>query len=194
MSGFLTPAAGTVNATVGLVAWEGDLGTTGDVLKFNGTTLSDAHRPVEQLLRLRISNFGAANSARNPSHLNNFGVDMGRISANGVLANGQTSADVNVSTTGDYIYLGLLTTEIDLYTPSFVGISKTVVNLSGNSPAKVGDTLEYRLAFTNSGQDFADNVVVSDPLPANVTLRPGQPRRRHRRERRGPRPTPPATT
>ena len=173
VSGFLTPAAGTVNATVGLVAWEGDLGTTGDVIKFNNATLSDAQRPSNNSFDSRLSNFGTANTDRNPNHLNGFGVDMGRISANGVLANGQTSAEVNVSTTGDYIYLGALTTEVDLYTPSFVGVSKSVVNLSGNSPAKVGDTLEYRLAFTNSGQDLADNVSVSDALPADVTYVPG---------------------
>ena len=173
VSGFLTPAAGTVNATVGLVAWEGDLGTTGDILKFNNTTLSDAQRPSTNTFDSRISNFGTSITDRNPNYLNNFGVDMGRVSANGVLANGQTSADVTVSTTGDYIYLGALTTEIDLYTPSFVGVSKSVVNLNGNSPAKVGDTLEYRLAFTNSGQDFADNVVVRDVVPANVSYVPG---------------------
>ncbi|MDN5803832.1 MAG: hypothetical protein L0H26_04465, partial [Microlunatus sp.] len=173
VSGFLTPAAGTVNATVGLVAWEGDLGTTGDTLRFNNTTLSDAQRPSNNTFSSRISNFGSANADRNPSYSNNLGVDMGRVSANGVLSNGQTSADVRVSTSGDYIYLGALTTEIDLYTPSFVGVSKSVVNLNGNSPAKIGDTLEYRLSFTNSGQDFADAVVVSDPLPAGVAYVPG---------------------
>ena len=180
VSGFLTPAAGSVNATVGLVAWEGDLGTTGDVLKFNtsssgsgGTTLSDAQRPSNNSFDSRISNFGTAITDRNPNYLNGLGVDMGRVSANGVLANGQTSASVNVSTSGDYIYLGALTTEIDLYTPSFIGVSKSVVNLSGNSPAKVGDTLEYRLSYTNSGQDFADNVLARDPLPANISYVPG---------------------
>ncbi|SDT31847.1 conserved repeat domain-containing protein [Friedmanniella luteola] len=173
VSGFITPTAGTVNATVGLGAWEGDLGTTGDVLKFGGTTLSDAARPANNSFDSAISNYGTSISARNPSATNNFGVDMGRISANGVLPNGATSATVSVSTTGDYIYLGLLTTEIDLYTPSFAGVSKTVTNLSGNAPAQVGDTLEYRLSFTNSGQDTAADVVARDTLPAGVSYVPG---------------------
>ena len=67
------------------MAWEGDLGTTGDVIKFNNTTLSDAQRPSNNSFDSRLSNFGTANSDRNPSYLNGFGVDMGRISANGVL-------------------------------------------------------------------------------------------------------------
>ena len=173
VSGFLTPATGTVNATVGLLAWEGDAGTTGDTLKLNGTTLTDAQRPSNNTFDSRISTFGANNTDRNPNYLNNLGVDMGRVSANGVLPNGSTAATVQVNTTGDTIYLGALTTEIDLYTPSFVGVNKSVVDLNGNSPAKVGDTLEYRLSYTNSGQDFADSVVARDSLPANLTYVPG---------------------
>ena len=173
VSGFLAPATGTVTATVGLGAWEGDLGTTGDLLRFNGTTLSDSTRPANNSFNSSISDLGVTNSARNPANTNNFGVDMGRVSANGVLPNGATSATVNVSTTGDFIYLGLITTEIDLYTPSFVGVSKSVTNLSGNNPAKVGDTLQYQLSFTNSGQDTATDVVIRDPLPANLSYVPG---------------------
>ena len=110
VSGFITPTTGTVNATVGVAAWEGDLGTTGDVLKFGGTTLADAARPANNSFDSAISTFGIAQAAKNPTYSNNFGVDMGRVSANGVLANGATSATVNVSTTGDTIYLGMLTT------------------------------------------------------------------------------------
>ena len=173
VSGFLTPATGTVTATVGLGAWEGDLGTTGDVLRFNGTTLSDTTRPANNSFNSSISDLGVSSTARNPASSNNLGVDMGRVSANGVLANGATSATVNVSTTGDYIYLGLITTEVDLYTPSFVGVSKSVTNLSGNTPAKVGDTLQYQLSFTNSGQDTATNVLARDPLPGDLSYVPG---------------------
>lgn len=173
VSGFLTPATGNVNATVGVGAWDGDLGSTGDALAFNGATLSDSSRPADNFFDSSIDNFGIPTTDNNPAYANNLGVDFGRVSANGVLANNATSATVNVSTSGETIYLGLLTTEIDLYTPSFAGISKSVTDLNGNSPAQVGDTLEYRLSFVNSGDDTASAVVVRDTLPANVSYVPG---------------------
>ena len=52
-------------------------------------------------------------------------------------------------------------------------MSKTVTNLNGNSPAQVGDTLQYQVTYTNSGLDFADNSVATDVLAANQTFVPG---------------------
>ena len=76
------------------------------------------------------------------------------------------------STTGDFYYPAVLTTQIDLYAPTITG-SKSVSNLNGNSPAKVGDTLEYTMSFTNSGDDNAINSVIEDALPPNTTYVPG---------------------
>ncbi|HEY5117757.1 MAG TPA: hypothetical protein VIJ00_19705, partial [Nakamurella sp.] len=46
IGGFLTPAGGPVNASIGFVTWEGDKGSTGDAVKLNGTTLSAATNPA----------------------------------------------------------------------------------------------------------------------------------------------------
>ncbi len=173
LSGFLTPASGTVSAAVGLVAWEGDRGFVGDGLKFNGTSLSDATRPATNFFNSGISDTGSPITARNPNYLNNLGVDIGKISATNVLSNNQTSTTLTLSTNGDTYYPGVITTQIDLFTPAFNPVSKSVVDLNGNSPAKVGDTLRYQISLTNTGADPADNSVISDALPPNTTYVPG---------------------
>ncbi|WP_018681194.1 DUF11 domain-containing protein [Actinokineospora enzanensis] len=173
VSGFLTPTTGNVNASVGVVAWEGDYGTTGDALKLAGTTLSDATRPANNFFDSRISDAGVDQTGRSPGNLNNFGVDIGRIATTNVLSNGSTSATINLTSSGDSYYPGIVTSQIDLFTPTFNAVSKTVTNLNGNNPAQPGDTLEYRLTFTNSGGDYADASVVRDALATGLTYLPG---------------------
>ncbi|RLK62375.1 CARDB domain-containing protein [Actinokineospora cianjurensis] len=173
VTGFLTPTTGNVNASVGVVAWEGDYGTTGDALRLAGTTLSDATRPAANFFDSRISDAGVDQIGRNPANLNNFGIDIGRIATTNVLSNGSTSATINLTSSGDSYYPGVVTSQIDLFTPSFNAVSKTVTNLNGNNPAQPGDTLEYRLTFANTGGDFADTAVVRDPLPTGLTFVPG---------------------
>ena len=186
ISGFLTPTSGAVSSAVGVVAWEGDRGFVGDGMQFGGqlaadgvtpsttgTTLSDATRPANNFFNSAISDSGTPLTARNPNFPNNFGVDIGRINGTNVLANGQTSTYVQLRTNGDTYYPGIVTTQIDLFTPAFNPISKSVVNLSGNSPAQVGDTLRYQVSLTNTGADPADNSVITDVLPTNTTYVPG---------------------
>ena len=138
INGFLAPAAGPVNASVGVVAWEGDKGLTGEVVKLNGTTLSSATNPANNFFNSAISDAGTPITTRNPNFVNNFGVDVTRVSANGVLPNGATSTTVNLTTNQDFYYPGVVTTQIDLFTPAFNPISKTVSNLSGRSTTQAG--------------------------------------------------------
>lgn len=173
ISGFLTPASGPVSAAVGVVAYEGDRGTTGDAMKFNGVTMSDATRPANNFFASSISDNGTAIADRSPNYPNGLGFDIGRVNATNVLANSQTSTTVALSTNGDVYYPGVITTQIDLFTPAFNPTSKSVVNLSGNDPAKVGDTLRYQVTLTNTGSDPADASVITDPLPDGVTYVPG---------------------
>jgi len=47
------------------------------------------------------------------------------------------------------------------------------INFVDENRAKAGDTLEYRIGFSNTGTLPADGVVVSDVLPQNVQYLPG---------------------
>ena len=151
----------------------GQLAADGVTPTTTGTTLTDATRPAANFFNSAISDSGVSLSARIPAYPNNFGVDIGRINATNILANSQTSTYVRLTTNGDTYYPSVVTTQIDLFTPAFNPTSKSVTDLSGNDPAKVGDTLRYQRSPTNTGADPADSSVITDALPANTTYVPG---------------------
>lgn len=172
ISGFLAPRSGAVGARFGSVTYEGDNGLTGDYFQVNNTRLADALSPSANFFTSRVSAGGANLTNRNPSSVNTLGIDAKVVDAPGVLPNGATSANLRFATNGDFYYPAALTTQIDLYAPTIQG-TKTVSNLSGNTPAKVGDVLQYSMTFSNTGDDAATGSVLTDPLPADVAYVPG---------------------
>lgn len=172
ISGFLTPAAGPVNARFGTVTFEGDNQLTGDYLAVGNTRLADAASSSSNFFNSKVTNRGAPLTDRVPANVNNMAVDAKVIDAPGVVPNGATSANITFGTDGDFYYPAALTTQIDLYAPTVQG-TKSVVNLSGNDVAKVGDVLEYTTSFSNTGQDPADAATMNDTLPAGLTYQPG---------------------
>lgn len=172
ISGFLAPPRGAVNAKFGMVTYEGDAGITGDYFKINGASLADASSPSTNFFGSHVTADGANLTDRTPASVNNLGIDAKVIDAAGMIPNGATSANLTFGTNGDFYYPAALTTQIDLYAPQISG-TKSVTNLAGNEPAKVGDTLEYTLSFANTGSDDSNNSVISDPLPPNTTYVPG---------------------
>ena len=96
ISGFRTPVSGQVNARVGLVAYEGDNGSTGD-----RAILRDASNPGGTLLATRLSQgtnfFNGANddngtlvTARTPADRNMLGFDIKNFDGPGILGNSQS--------------------------------------------------------------------------------------------------------
>jgi uncharacterized repeat protein (TIGR01451 family) len=163
-----------VNAQVGVVSYEGDLGTTGDSMALNGKQLSDAVTPANNFFNASISNLGVLQTANNPNYVNQMGFDAKVVQAPaGAIPNSATSATITLSTSGDGYFPGVVTTAIDLYAPNLVE-TKSVTDLtSGNSNSLDGDVLQYTVNVTNSGQDAAGNVVLTDAIPANTTYVPG---------------------
>src|SRR5262245_9742348 len=172
ISGFIAPPNGPVNARVGVVAYEGDLGTTGDSMALNNTKLSDPVNQASNFLDSVISNQGVLVTAKNPNYANQMGFDAKGVNVpSGVIKNGDTGATITFSTSGDGYFPGVFTTAIDLFSPNLVA-TKTVADLTGANSLP-GDTLEYTVNVTNTGQDAAGNVILTDPIPANTTYFPG---------------------
>ena len=107
LSGFQTPLSGPVTSTVGIVTYEGDLGTNGDGAQIQGavgafTALSNAVNPGppatsasnSNVFNSTISNAGAFVTTRTPSYQNNLGYDADLFRTTNVLGNGQTSTQV----------------------------------------------------------------------------------------------------
>ncbi len=171
VAGFETPHTGAVHARVGAVAYEGDLGKTGDGLRLNGQSLSDAANPANNIFNSTASDGGAILGGRDPAHRNLFGVDIDQFDAGGILANGATSATLTMSTAGETYYPGVITFTIDLYAPK-ITTTVTGTDVDGGDLLP-GDVLEYRIAVRNDGSDTADDVVLSNAFPVHTTYVPG---------------------
>ncbi len=175
ITGFRTPAAGAFSTAIGAVAFDGDLGTLNDVVLLNGVTLTDAANPANNFFNSTVSRSGANVTARNPFFGNTLGFDADLINTSGILPNGATSATVTFTTTGDSYFPDVLTFSTDVFEPDFTsgnGFTKTVTDLNGGS-AMPGDVIEYTVTATNSGNDIATAVVMTDAIPANTTYVPG---------------------
>ena len=182
LSGFQTPLTGPVTSTVGVVAYEGDLGTTGDGAPIQGasgafTALSMPSTRVqpatsaEQRLQLDDLQRRRAVTSRTPSFQNNLGYDADLFSTTSVLGNDQTSTQVRLSTSGDAYQPGVVTIATDLYAPRITA-TKTV----DSATASLGDTLTYTVDVAEHRAGRCDRHDVQRPHPGGRRIRPGQHR------------------
>lgn len=171
INGFLTPPTGTVQTSVGFVAYDGDNGFQGEDFILNGTTLSDALNPPNNVFNSSLTLLGQAQTGKNPDLVNNWGYDADILSANGVLANGSSSATIILQSASDRYYPGVLTFNTEIFVPKFdaTSFTKTVTDVNGGVVAP-GDLLEYTITATNNGTDAATQTTVRDTLPSNVTF------------------------
>lgn len=177
IAGFKAPTSGPVNATLGFITYEGDLGSTGDKVLFNGGTgqkqLSDAANPANNFFNSTISNRGSLVATKTPNYVNQMGYDADLINANGLIANGATSATIGLTTGGETYYPGVVTSSIEIFAPD-VGIVKTVEDVNGGSLVP-GDELRYTMVVSNAAGalDTAVNVLLTDAIPAGTTFKAG---------------------
>ncbi|MGK4008075.1 hypothetical protein WMF31_35990 [Sorangium sp. So ce1036] len=179
VSGFAVPPdAG--QAKLGVIGYDGD-NTTGDAILWNGTALSDAQNPANDFFNSTRSYLGAPVSV--PGDLPQLtgvkysmsGIDLDVVYVPTHLLTPSTREAVIrpvVSGGLDTYLLGGIVTSVPTLLPDLSTSSKAVFDLDGGG-VKPGDTLEYTIVVTNSGNDEAAEVVLTDPLPAGVTYVPG---------------------
>lgn len=173
VSGFNAPPIGPVSAKIGVQTGEGDARYTGPRTQVNGTDISDAMNPANNVQNSSISILGTpANTIANPSYPNQLGFDADIIAANGLIAPNATSANLNFRSTGDVYGINVITTAIDIYVPNLTSnLEKTGTDLNGEVPHP-GDVIEYRMTFDNTGEDPATGVTITDIVPAGTTYVP----------------------
>ena len=171
IDGFKAPLQGPVNATLGFIAYEGDLGKTGDTVKFDGKSLSNPANPVSDFFNSTISNRGALVSTKNPDYVNQLGYDADLIEANGIIKNGATKATITMTTGGETYYPGVVTSAIELFAPE-VTVVKSVVDENGGDVV-AGDVLTYTMTVANDATalDNAINVLLQDAIPTGTTYK-----------------------
>lgn len=170
VSGFTAPPIGPVNATIGVQTGEGDALYAGPTTEVNGTQISDAMNPINNVQNSTISILGTpANTLANPSYPNQLGFDADIMDATGLIPPNATSANLRFRSTGDVYGINLISTAIEIYVPNLTAnLEKTGVDLNGED-THPGDIIEYRVKFDNTGDDPATNVVITDLVPAGTT-------------------------
>ena len=113
LSGFVTPPSGTVVGRLGILAWEGDRGITGDTATFAGRSLTDTLNPVTNVFNSTISRAGVATTGRTPSYVNQLGVDKDEFTIDGYLANNATTATLHLETATDLYLPGAIALAFD---------------------------------------------------------------------------------
>jgi uncharacterized repeat protein (TIGR01451 family)/fimbrial isopeptide formation D2 family protein len=171
IDGFKAPTQGPVQATLGFIAYEGDLKKTGDTVKFDGKSLSNPANPVSDFFNSTISNRGALVSTKDPDYVNQLGYDADLIEANGIIKNGATKATITMTTGGETYYPGVVTSAIELFAPE-VSVVKSVRDENGGDVV-AGDVLTYTMTVTNdpTALDNAINVLLADAIPAGTTYK-----------------------
>lgn len=179
LSGFLTPATGTVGFEVGLYSHDGDRSTLGDDLLFNGNLsflpLADlVSNLVGDIFNSTVSNNGILTPFRKPLLNNTLGLDADIFSPpnllNVTLGNSATTASIALTTAGDEYLTQAVTTAIDTYDPELQATVR-VRDVNGGT-LNPGDILEYRIKGLNIGTDASVNTFLIDTLDAGVNYIP----------------------
>ncbi|NBW86110.1 MAG: DUF11 domain-containing protein, partial [Planctomycetia bacterium] len=176
ISGFTAPPSGPVEAAIGFVSYEGDLGFTGDNAYIDGGAgfqqLSNTTNPADNFFNSTITNRNTYVTTKTPNYQNQLGFDADIFATTNVITNGATSATVKMSTNGDYYYPGVVTSCIDLYAPK-ITVQKAVADVNGGI-VQPGDVLRYTITVANDANayDTAANVILNDLIPAYTTYKP----------------------
>ena len=179
VSGFLTPPSGPVTFDIGVFAYDGDRGFTGDQLLFDGgsgfTNISDALNPVNDVFNFTSSIRGVNSTSQNPLFLNNISYDADIFapdnSLKNLIGNSATSATIRETTGGETILSQVITMAIDVFEPD-IRAAVSVQDLNGGM-VQPGDTLEYTVRGINIGSDPSVDTYIVDTLEQNADFVPG---------------------
>ncbi|WP_339278815.1 hypothetical protein NYE40_19550 [Paenibacillus sp. FSL W8-1187] len=178
VTGFATPFQGPLDARAAISAQEGDANKNGDQARFGPTaatltTLSGPNNFANNFFASQINNdaglldtsgtFGTRNQINgNPGSnipAGRQGYDVTNVSLAGTLLNAQTSAVLQLTTSGDGYLVDSIGIQIDITQPIL-----TIVKSASVSDAVVGDSITYTLTVRNTGSVTATNVQVTDGI------------------------------
>jgi hypothetical protein len=174
---FFTPASGAVRSNVGMVAFEGDAGLTGDSLTFNGVAAADALNPADNVFNSTVSANGASVTTRNPSYANTLGLDLDTTTGTGLLANGQSSAALAMSSTSESFYVSafyLVSDEgpaVNTARPAVTGTARDGSELSATTGAWNGTpSIDYAFAWQRCDASGTDCQAIPGAVGSTYTL------------------------
>src|SRR3954468_7661783 len=174
VSGFTTAPSGEVNTTLGAIAYEGDMGKTGDGMKLGTNVISDGSNPATDLFNSSIGVLGTRTMTGDPAQSNNLGFDADLFRADGWLANNATTARLTVNTAatnGETILPGVLTFSSELLAAKLVPAT-TVTDENGGA-AEPDDVIDGATDATNTGNGAAIATKLESDIPQGLEIVPG---------------------
>jgi uncharacterized repeat protein (TIGR01451 family)/MYXO-CTERM domain-containing protein len=177
LSGFLVPSGG-FTARMSAFAYEGDTIYTGDHFTLNGTQIQNGPNPADNFFNSSRTYNGTPVSGTYdvpkltgaPGSMAGYDLDTADVTS--MLKPKDTSCVVGADTTKDIFFLGGFITSVMSLAPDFHGMTKDVVDLNGGALLP-GDTLQYTITATNSGNDASVDTVFTDVLESGISLVPG---------------------
>jgi uncharacterized repeat protein (TIGR01451 family) len=183
ISGFLTPASGPVSCELGTVVYDGDRGSS-DGFQFKQTGAGAFYDMATTTVPLngtgdawnsKISSKGSVVTTRNPAYNNTLGYDASIFdlpnTSNAQLSNNQTGATVRYFSNSENVIVQVLSTAISQYNPNFI-FEKSATDINGGSLVP-GDSIRYKIKFTNVGNDSSTTSTIYDNIPVGTTFIPG---------------------
>ncbi|NCU92404.1 MAG: hypothetical protein EBV44_10760, partial [Synechococcaceae bacterium WB7_1B_046] len=180
INGFVTPLSGPVNFELGVVTLDGDRGSTGDQLSFNGVAnnyvnVTDAMHSLNNSFNSTICNNGVITPYRLPNFNNTLGYDANiyvpNNTAKNYIGNNATSANIRLATNTDIVMAQVVTSAIDIYQPD-LRATVSITDLNGGQIV-ANDILEYKIKCVNIGSDTSINTYVLDTLDIRTNFIPG---------------------
>ncbi|MEK5415130.1 DUF7507 domain-containing protein [Paenibacillus sp. FSL L8-0708] len=184
ITGFATPITGALGGRALFSAQEGDANRSGDQALFGPTSatlvaLSGPNNFANNFFASQINNdagnlnttgtFGNRNQTNGNPGTNIIGGrqgwDITNVDVSARLINNQSSAVLQLTTSGDAYVLNGNAIQVDINAPK-INLTKSA-NVAGPI---VGDTVTYTVTISNTGTAGAASVVLSDALPAGSTF------------------------
>jgi hypothetical protein len=150
LNGIETPPSGTVQGSLGIVSWESELGLAPDSATLNGTAVSDAAHPATNFFNSSIAAGGSRVTTKSPDYSNQLGFDTGLVGIDGLIPAGSTSASLQLSTSSDTYFAGVVTLATDR--PAEPPTNDSLPTLSG-TPSD-GQTLSADQGVWSGTQDI----------------------------------------
>lgn len=189
ISGFNAVQQGPVNATLGVMAVEGDNNLTGDYFKIvnpsqatnpnptSWTALSHAGNSTNNFFNGSIQTGG---NTRNPTYTNNMGTDVAKFDLPaGSIVNNQQQTKFLYGSTGDTYVVYSIVLAIDSFIPNAVVVNQ-IDQVNGAAPAPgyglggspsgiaAGSTLDMSLNVYNIGDEAVNNGLMQVDIPPNM--------------------------
>jgi|GEM_PF-2265530 len=175
ITGFRTPAGGTLAARMTFWGGDGAAGTGGDSVKVGSVSCQNALNPATNVGNNTVSNVEGEAFPRTPDTFNATDelVDIDTFDVSSAFTHAQTSQTVTFTCGSDGVIWQGFALAFDVETPA-VTITKSAEDLDG-APLVATDVVRFTLDVDNPGDspEDANETVVVDALPAGLIPVPG---------------------